>query len=425
MSNLRGLSVGILTFHRSLNTGAFIQCYALQKQLQNDFPEIHFEIIDYATSRVKANYTDDLFTFLFSYLSRTKYGIGKINPLKKFLYRMAVLIKHPNLLRKRRLEQHIFDNEMKMLNLSKKALVSDECDVFNEFIYGKYDIVVVGSDCVWQYHNYPFPSPYFLHDDIGAKKLSYAACAYKIDLDEMDYADKKYIKESLKTYEFIGIRDGSTKELLMNLGIDVPFAHNCDPTFLLDLGKIPIDLVELRKKLERHGVDFSKKIIGIQSSLDSIGYAIKKINITDVQLVAIRDDNKYADVYIDDLTPLEWSRVFSFFDVSVTTYFHGTLLSLLNGTKVISFNSELSYADRKQTRLYDVLSRLNMLDNLYIMKELNDVDHAWLERKIYDALYEKAEYNVDKIIELEKLSYMEFKMAFQKTVDELNVSGAK
>ena len=44
------MKLGILTFHKSINYGAFMQCYALSQRLQRDFPQIEVEVIDYHPS---------------------------------------------------------------------------------------------------------------------------------------------------------------------------------------------------------------------------------------------------------------------------------------------------------------------------------------------------------------------------------------
>ena len=41
-----------------------------------------------------------------------------------------------------------------------------------------------------------------------------------------------------------------------------------------------------------------------------------------IQLVAVYEPNKYADFYLNDLTPYEWAKVFSLFNVTLTHFFH-------------------------------------------------------------------------------------------------------
>ena len=46
--------IGILTFHRSTNNGAFIQAYSLSRRLEKDFPQCEVEVIDYSMPKVDA-----------------------------------------------------------------------------------------------------------------------------------------------------------------------------------------------------------------------------------------------------------------------------------------------------------------------------------------------------------------------------------
>ena len=41
------MKIGILTFHRPINYGAFLQSYALSNQIKRCFPESTVEIVDY------------------------------------------------------------------------------------------------------------------------------------------------------------------------------------------------------------------------------------------------------------------------------------------------------------------------------------------------------------------------------------------
>ena len=62
--------VGILTFHKSINYGAFMQCYSLSQRMQRDFPDCRIEVIDYVPLRTLATHDVNLFSYLFG--SRSK-----------------------------------------------------------------------------------------------------------------------------------------------------------------------------------------------------------------------------------------------------------------------------------------------------------------------------------------------------------------
>ena len=51
------MRIGILTFHRSINNGAVLQCYSLSKKLQQLFPQDSVEVIDYHMPKVDSFYS--------------------------------------------------------------------------------------------------------------------------------------------------------------------------------------------------------------------------------------------------------------------------------------------------------------------------------------------------------------------------------
>ncbi len=58
------MRIGILTFHRSINCGAVMQCYSLSKKLQQEFPDAVVEVIDYHMPKIAASYKVSLKQYL-------------------------------------------------------------------------------------------------------------------------------------------------------------------------------------------------------------------------------------------------------------------------------------------------------------------------------------------------------------------------
>lgn len=50
------MRIGILTFHRSVNSGAVMQCYSLCKRLQKEFPEVKVGVNDYHMPKIQESY---------------------------------------------------------------------------------------------------------------------------------------------------------------------------------------------------------------------------------------------------------------------------------------------------------------------------------------------------------------------------------
>ena len=49
------MKIGILTFHRPINYGAFLQSFALSDYLKKIFPNEEFEIVDYIAPKENKN----------------------------------------------------------------------------------------------------------------------------------------------------------------------------------------------------------------------------------------------------------------------------------------------------------------------------------------------------------------------------------
>lgn len=324
------MRLGILTFHRSYNYGAFMQCYSLCSKIRDSFPNIDVEVIDYSSMKSLGGY-DDL--------------VRKASPNIKQL-----LIDR----------NKAFLQCQEVLPLSPLKIVSDDPSELFDFINNRYDCIIVGSDAVWNWTPIGFPNAYFLKEYSGIK-MSYAASAHGLVYQNMNNNQIQYVGTALSDFYYIGVRDITTENLVKYVNSDLIPVHNCDPTMYLELEKVPYDKEQLIRKMVERGVDFGKPIIGIMAG-ESVGYEIKKNLGNHVQLVALYSPNKYADVYLNDLTPFEWAHVFSFFKATVTHFFHGTMLSLVNHVPVIPVEFIQGFSAINTTKIKDLMTRLDLLD---------------------------------------------------------------
>lgn len=325
------MNIGILTFHRSYNYGAFTQCFSLVKRLQRELPEHNIEVIDYSSKKAIDSY--DL-------------QVESCKDQKK-----------QEFLKKR---NEAFKQCQQSLPLSDLCEISDDYTEMVKYMNDRYDAVIVGSDAVFNWVSRGFPNLYFLKDYKGIK-FSYAASAHGMVYQNMTDEQKKYLDAALGEFKYIGVRDTTTEDMVRFVNRSTPVYHNCDPTMFLDLNDVPCDMDALKEKMIAHGVDFSKPLIGLMAG-NSIGREIKKKYGDSIQLVALYEPNKYADVYLYDLTPFEWAHVFSFFKLTFTHFFHGTLLSLANGVPVIPIEFKNDFSAVNKTKILDVMTRLGLAD---------------------------------------------------------------
>ena len=329
------MKIGILTFHRSINYGAFMQCYSLATRLRKDFPQHTVEVIDYNSSVTEG------------------------------MYEAQIQKASPQLAQKLSQRMEAFHSVYHTLPLSERHMVGDSCQELAQWLNEEYDAVIVGSDAVWNWIIRGFPNPYFLKDYRGLK-LSYAASAHGQRFRNMTAEQKEYLAEAFKDFYYLGVRDSNTEDMLRFVSPELQGHHNCDPTVFLDLETLPCDMEALKEKLRQRGVDFTKPLIGIMGYPARIGKELKRKLGSEVQLIALYEENSYADVYLHDLTPFEWARVFSLFTATVTHFFHGTLLSLVNGTPVFSVETGSAFALEYTTKIQDALSRMDLQQQRYM-----------------------------------------------------------
>ena len=307
------IKLGILTFHRAKNYGAYLQACALCNRF-NQEPDIDCEIIDFCMKRDKEHY-----------------NYREKNILKKILkpQKTQFLSK----------KQKAFENALHdpIMQLSAESLVSDSQEKFFDFINNKYDTIIVGSDEVWKIDKLRgFPNPYWLNGEVGAIKASYAA-ASRNELSEMTPDQISYVRESWQDFDILSVRDYHTKELVDPiLGEEKTFI-SCDPSFLYDFNVPEKDVSEILAGKNR--IDKNKKNMLVMVAGKNLSLKLLNSFSRDYNLISVR--NYFPGmINVGDLTPLEWLQLVKNCDSVVTTFFHGACFSLIFNTPFVIFGSE-------------------------------------------------------------------------------------
>ena len=327
---MKKLKIGILTFHRSINYGAVMQCYALQQQIQSDFPDDVVEVIDFIPRNRYKFYVPTLRNYLFSNWHYIKIPLVRV----KSLWGKVMHLSNWGTIKKR---YEVFQKSLECLKLSKDFYCTDEPEAFRKGVEGKYDVIVVGSDCVWEWTILGIPSAYYLCGEFNAHKMSYAACSGVNDYRNLDAPGQDYLKRAFNSYDYIGVRDSATAFNVENLCTNLKIHRNCDPTTLINPNRLEKYRKHVKDVLTERGIDWSKPVIGLMCN-EIIGKLAYGIFGDSVQYVGVYTPNKYATVFLEDLLVLEWASIFGLFSMTFTTFFHGTMLSLVNRTPVLSFD---------------------------------------------------------------------------------------
>ena len=327
------IRVGVLTFWGAVNYGAYLQAYALVNRL-NQEPDFHAELIQYRMGKEIDHYRQ--------FLKPEKNFI-------KWIYRCK--------------RDRMFRQQRKILPLSEPPVISNSIADFEDAVYGKYDVIVAGSDEIWKVDGMRgYPTPYFLFGNLSAHKVSYAASG-RVGFDSLNTDELAKLKETFSEFEYIGVRDTATYESINQLleNSDT-LRYNLDPTFIFDFKPNANHGKEILHK--RFHIDTKKFCIGVMYLEDKptrpvIRDYIRETMAEDVQIVALYEWFG-GSPSVPDLTPLEWVDVIAALDGLISMYFHGICFSIIAGTPFYAIESRAHHND--ESKIYDLLHRFNMTE---------------------------------------------------------------
>lgn len=332
------IRVGIVTFFHSVNYGAYLQAYALCNRLNKE-PDIQAELVN--------------FRMPVEIECHSKFTVRRKN----------ILLMNYNRRREKCLEVALQEQ-----TLSQPALVTSSLKEFSDFVYGKYDILIAGSDEIWKADGYRgFPTPYFLPSDLGARKLAYAASG-RTPFSVLSEENQKILKDYLDDFEWIGVRDDKTyKEVLQVVDDKSKVYMTYDPTLVYGF-KPNRDRGRLILK-NRYHIDVNKTIIGVMysedwKSKDGLTRYLRK-NFKDVELVSLFEWTLYAK-NTPGLPPLDWVDVIAAMDGVVTMYFHAICFSLIGGTPFVAIENRAP--NNEESKLYDLLQNISRSERYFFGK---------------------------------------------------------
>ncbi|MDD2798978.1 MAG: polysaccharide pyruvyl transferase family protein [Bacteroidales bacterium] len=367
--------IGILTFHRSINYGAFMQAYALSHEIMKRYGPI-VEIIDFEIEYKNAHYKEPLYRIL-----------GAKEYYQKY---------------KR------FRSDLNLLPLSPETLITNDYSKLLNYISKRYDIVITGSDAVWAYQKMEVENPYWLFgDNLQCAKLSYAASAYSTDFAKVTEEEKSYIGQALKSFNYIGVRDQETHNFIQSIDSSLIINRNCDPTVLLR--KPEKDYASYL--LQREKIDIKKPIVGIMAGAIDYMPKIQQHLGPGYQYVNLYLRNRLKDKYnpflknhfYNNLSPFEWYNLYAGLHLNFTNYFHGTLLGLKGGVPTFSFdntNFKYDYVGK----IKQVLNDLNLSDFCFEYNRMSKQDEERLFSQIDFAVKNRDQISqtIDENMEVER-----------------------
>lgn len=286
--------VGILTWHFGANYGAKAQAYALQKTIQNLGYETY--IIDY---RIK------------------NYYIKNLDINLKFRSRLRHFQFHPILdlwTIKKVLLLETFNNRY---NLTRRVKSVDDINNLG------LDIVVLGSDAIFNTHHPFFRSVYYGVGLDKVQKITYSPSCESLDPNS-NLSDE--ILKSLHSVKALSVRDISTQTLVEN-NIHRKSVITLDPTLLYDFNDI-----------DAKPQQFNYPYILLYAFSDWEKYSTqirKYANQHSLKIVSLGYYYKWADVNYVQCSFEEWVSMFRDASLVITDSFHGTVFSIKNSKEFV------------------------------------------------------------------------------------------
>lgn len=298
------MKIGIVTFHFVPNSGAVLQCWALQEKLNELGYEA--EVINY-----QPRYHTEKYRPLKNPLSK---GAGSLLNRFKIMYYDRNALERWNRLKK-------YGEFCQNLMLS--TIVRGENDWYK--IHPEtYDAIICGSDQIWNIFitNGSFDRVYFADiPGFSGKKISYAASIGETDLEN----NYESLQELLSDFSSISVREKSDMERLASV-IDSHISVVPDPTFLLPQTRY--DAMQQRLDTPEHYIlvyAFGKEDI-LTKTIDYVG---RIMGIPIISISPYKIQTKMKSKWEKGVGPGEFLYYISHADYIVTNSFHCSVFSIL------------------------------------------------------------------------------------------------
>lgn len=357
------MKISVITLHAVRNYGSVLQTYATQCIFE--YLGLKTEIIDYRRTALKLDsfkhiFQNDQFDLkmkikLCLLLPSTKKINGVFEP---FLKKYIKLTK----------ETYSTDNDFEKISLNS-------------------DIYCTGSDQVWNsgWHA-GIPYPFFLSFVPQSKRLiSFSASFGKSVLDEWE---KEPIKQLLKRYDYISVREKSAISIIDDLGIENAVC-TLDPTLAVN-PKIWYDLARKTKIKEKYILIYQ---LNNNKSFDVYAKKLAKIK----KLKLIRLCTRYDQIRKTGkgIVIPEIEKFLSLFrdaEYVITDSFHATAFSLIFHKKFLCIYPELY-----STRLESILDIVGLKS-----RHLKDINN-------FECIDEDINYiDVDNVLEINRKKTIDF-----------------
>ncbi|MCR5207724.1 MAG: polysaccharide pyruvyl transferase family protein [Eubacterium sp.] len=366
------MKIGILTFHRSENYGSVLQAYSLCRALET-LGKNEIEIIDYSNEH-----------------QRELYSVFVKNNSVKNAVKNARSLLNISQLRRRKAAFGEFINS---LPLSSERFNNDAELRSHK---SEYDLIICGSDQIWNPQSVDFSLSFF-GVDFNCKKAAYAPSIRNARTEDFSpYAEE--IKKAIKDFKRVSLREKNSIPVFQPY-CDAEIECVCDPTLLLDAG----DFDEIRTDnslpddyIFYYSIDYNAR------SVEMVRHISKALG---KPVCVIFSGNKTYNVFFkgfklaENNAPGDFINLIKNASLVLSTSFHGVALSVIYRKPFFALKTR----DYTDARINDLLNEIG-LDDRYIdfngykeldfsapvnydgdkIRELRENSLGYLKRCLYD-----------------------------------------
>lgn len=305
------MRVGIVTiYHRNYNHGGLLQAFALQQVIE------------------QMGYYCEVLTFDSPMLSRLRQRLTHYTPRQVY-----------NVFSSKIKNRFLSSSEKREIMRSRKQAFEDFESTIRHSSYIKtgrfaekaldYDVVVCGSDQVWNPAWWNSIRLLEGFDGSDVKKVSYAASIGRTSLSNKD---SQRLKRSLSDFKHVSVREQSAVDLVQSIcGGEFTVTLTLDPTLLLDRSewlsllnvteelRIPIEPYAFIYMVDKQN-SYTRRAIQICEES-----GMKSVVVSGKDYIEFKSENVTV---LNDCKPSEWVKLIDRAEVVLTDSFHGTAFSV-------------------------------------------------------------------------------------------------
>lgn len=363
--------VGLCIVYKNWNYGSMLQSYATLLELKK--LNVEYEIIRYERKKDMQFYATSLHRLL---LPDMRYS--KIRSVKKKLGKKI----NKEFAQNDEIRARVFEQFRKKYFDNFSPVIRSYSEL-NKYA-NNFDSVLVGSDQLWLPSGLDtnFFNLMFVPDEIN--KIAYAA---SFGVSRIPDSQKIRTAKYLKRIENISVREYSGQKLIEDLTERV-IPVIVDPTLVIDKDAWDVNIPVERKIKEDYIFCYF-----LGDNPDQREEAIKLSKETGLKIVTLRHldefikaDEEFGDFAPYDIGPAEFINIIRYASFVCTDSFHGSVFSIINHKKFISFNRYGNNSRNSRNSRLDSLFNQIGVDRRFkgdiVQNMFQDIDYDKVEEKL-------------------------------------------